>query len=152
MKGSPPLVQSFMVAGTERGVGKTLVTAAMVRSLRQMGVNAVAMKPVSKGRLRGDGIWDSDEMRRLAAVSAFGLPPRTLCAHWLAAADDATHGTLHRVTPSMDTIVDTFQVLSTWADTVVVEERRTSADLQASGLMAVTWPRNCGCPWSSWWA
>jgi dethiobiotin synthetase len=111
-----------MVTGTERGVGKTLVTTAMVRSLRQIGVNAVAMKLVAKGSIRDDGAWHSDEMQRLAAVSAFGFPQSALCAHWHSEAGDATQSVLPMPALSIDTIVDTFQVLSTWADTVVVED------------------------------
>ena len=65
------LVRPFMVAGTAAGVGKTLVTSAIVRALRGVGVEAVAMKAVARGVLLEDGSWHSAEMELLAAASAF---------------------------------------------------------------------------------
>jgi len=38
-----------MVTGTDTGVGKTLVTAALARRLREMSVDVVAVKPVESG-------------------------------------------------------------------------------------------------------
>jgi len=117
---SPPLVRPFMVAGSADGVGKTLVTSAVVRSLRDVGVEAVAMKAVARGVLLADGSWQSAEMDRLAAASAFDLPARALCTYAIsvsAAGDDLGNPT----PPTLDAVVDTFRVLSTWADTVVVE-------------------------------
>lgn len=37
------------ITGTDTGVGKTFVTAALVRALRLAGVDALAMKPVASG-------------------------------------------------------------------------------------------------------
>ena len=50
--------RGIFVTGTDTGVGKTLVTAGIVRWLRNQGVDAVPMKPVQTGgewrsRLRG---------------------------------------------------------------------------------------------------
>jgi len=109
-----------MVAGTAAGVGKTLVTTEIVKSLRSLGIHAVAMKPVARGHVLQNGTWYSDEMRRLADASAFDLPPRALCGHWLA--DDYVPEHSVRPTVSLESIVDTFQALSTWADLVVVED------------------------------
>lgn len=118
-----------MVSGTARGVGKTLVAAALMRALRDVGVNAVAMKPVAIGHLRANGSWHSSEIQRLAAAGAFGLPQRALCARWVAEADAMPGGSAGGK-PLVDAIVDTFQVLATWADTVVMED---STDLRAAG-------------------
>ena len=119
-----PLVRSFMVAGTHAGVGKTLVATAIVQSLRRVGIDAVAMKAVAQGCVRPNGAWYSDEMQRLAAASAFDLPPRALCGHWVAADSAPAQGRSRRSAVSLESIVDTFQVLSTWADAVVVEDSR----------------------------
>lgn len=121
--GRESVMRSFMVVGTGAGVGKTLVTSALVQSLREAGVHSVAMKPVAHGVLDSSGVWYSDEMMRLAAVSAFGLPQRVLCAHRLTAPEgQSLQGSLPGACVTMNTIVDTFQVLATWADTVVVED------------------------------
>lgn len=39
----------FFITGTDTGVGKTMVTAALLTALRDGGVDAVAMKPVQTG-------------------------------------------------------------------------------------------------------
>ena len=44
---------TFFVTGTDTGVGKTVLTALLVRHLRERGVNAAALKPVCSGG-RGD--------------------------------------------------------------------------------------------------
>jgi dethiobiotin synthetase len=121
-----PLVRSFMVAGTGMGAGKTLVATTIVRSLRRRGIDAVAMKTVARGDGPRNGGRSSDELRRLAAASAFDLPPSALCGHWLPADDGRARGRRRRAPASREAIVDTFQVLSTWADAVVVEEDQDS--------------------------
>jgi len=142
---SPPLVRPFMVAGTAAGVGKTLVTSAIVRFLRDLGVEAVAMKAVARGVLLADGSWQSEEMDRLAAASAFDLPPRALCTNAIAvSAAGADLG--DPVPPTLDAVVDTFRVLSTWADTVVVEATLAPHAADAVALDAVDLARQLSLP------
>ena len=43
----------FFITGTDTGVGKTMVTAALLAALRADRVDAVAMKPVQTGAVRG---------------------------------------------------------------------------------------------------
>jgi dethiobiotin synthase len=45
-------VNGFFVTGTDTGVGKTVVTAALVASARARGLDAVPMKPVQTGCLK----------------------------------------------------------------------------------------------------
>jgi dethiobiotin synthetase len=45
--------RSFFVTGTDTGVGKTLVTAALLRALRGAGVRVAGMKPVAAGARQG---------------------------------------------------------------------------------------------------
>lgn len=49
MSGVSPGVRVLVVTGTDTGVGKTLVTAALGRALRGLGVDVVAAKPVESG-------------------------------------------------------------------------------------------------------
>ena len=56
---------TFFVTGTDTGVGKTVLTALLIRRLRERGVNAVALKPVCSGN-RADA-------RALHAASAGAL-------------------------------------------------------------------------------
>ena len=49
----PPSTGVFLVTGTDTGVGKTVLTALLVRRLRARGVPCLAVKPVGSGG-RGD--------------------------------------------------------------------------------------------------
>ncbi len=56
---------TILLTGTDTGVGKTVLTALLVRYLRERGVNAVALKPVCSG--------GRDDARLLHAASG-GVP------------------------------------------------------------------------------
>ena len=56
---------TFFITGTDTGVGKTVLTALLMRHLRKGGVNAVALKPVCSG--------DRADARALHAASAGAL-------------------------------------------------------------------------------
>jgi dethiobiotin synthetase len=112
-----------MVIGPEAGVGKTLVTAALVQSLCRMGIHAIGMTPAPKGILDANGNWRSEELQQLASVSAFNFPPSALCPSVLPGSH-APRRRGHGKEPalSLEAIVDTFQILSTWADAVAVDD------------------------------
>lgn len=55
----------YFVAGTDTGVGKTLVTAALLLNARAFGHRAVAVKPVSAGGTLEDGQVVNDDVRLL---------------------------------------------------------------------------------------
>jgi len=65
--------RGLFVTGTDTGIGKTVVTAALVRALRARGAAAGAMKPVASGCEAGpDGLRNDDA---LALLAASGLGP-----------------------------------------------------------------------------
>ena len=45
--------RDFFVTGTDTGVGKTLVTAALLRALRESGLEVAGMKPIAAGAVAG---------------------------------------------------------------------------------------------------
>ena len=47
--------RTFFITGTDTGVGKTVLTALLVKCLREGGVNAAALKPICSGG-RGDAL------------------------------------------------------------------------------------------------
>lgn len=57
------------VTGTDTGVGKTVVSAALIRCLRVAGLRAVGMKPVASGGERTPDGWRNDDALRLQAAS-----------------------------------------------------------------------------------
>jgi len=66
----------LFVTGTDTGVGKTAVAAAIVAILAARGRRVGALKPVSTGCERAaDGSLVSDDGRRLAAAIGLAVPP-----------------------------------------------------------------------------
>ena len=41
--------RGYFVTGTDTGVGKTLVTAALLRVFREAGIRVAGMKPIAAG-------------------------------------------------------------------------------------------------------
>jgi dethiobiotin synthetase len=64
------LAKGLFVTGTDTGVGKTLVSCALIRLLREEGVNAAGFKPISCGM--DDGRWSDAEALRAAAGTGAG--------------------------------------------------------------------------------
>ncbi|HTR45084.1 MAG TPA: dethiobiotin synthase [Thermodesulfovibrionales bacterium] len=55
------MVRGFFISGTDTGVGKTIVTAALIRCMRARGIYAGAMKPIETGCSRvGDVLYPHD--------------------------------------------------------------------------------------------
>jgi dethiobiotin synthetase len=61
------------VTGTDTGVGKTVASAALVRALRNRGVEVAPMKPIAAGAELRDGEWINEDTARL--MQAAGLAP-----------------------------------------------------------------------------
>ena len=55
--------RGYFVTGTDTGMGKTLVTAGLLRQLREAGVTVAAMKPVAAGSVPGpEGAANEDAL------------------------------------------------------------------------------------------
>ncbi|MCX6993818.1 MAG: dethiobiotin synthase [Kiritimatiellaeota bacterium] len=68
--------QGIFITGTDTGVGKTFVSAALLSVLRSHGVDAVPMKPIQTGATRRNGRWCSPDLD-FCLVRA-GLQPNPL--------------------------------------------------------------------------
>lgn len=62
---------AFFVTGTDTGVGKTLVTCALLHATRRLGLTAVGMKPIAAG-VEDDG--RNDDVVQLLAASSVQPP------------------------------------------------------------------------------
>ncbi len=63
--------RDFFVTGTDTGVGKTLVTAALLRTLRDEGHRVAGMKPIAAGSMAGaEGPANDDALLLQAESSA----------------------------------------------------------------------------------
>jgi dethiobiotin synthetase len=67
----------FFVAGTDTGVGKTLVAAALLRRFGALGLRAAGMKPVAAGCEQGR----NDDVEALLAAGVGGLDRRLVCPY-----------------------------------------------------------------------
>src|SRR5262245_24226746 len=56
--------------GTDTGVGKTFVAAAVARRLRRQGHEVAVSKPVATGAAWNGACWLSDDTRRLGEASS----------------------------------------------------------------------------------
>lgn len=72
------MAKGLFVTGTDTGVGKTLVSCALIRLLREEGVNAAGFKPIACGM--DDGRWSDAEALRAAAGTGTGAGIETLDA------------------------------------------------------------------------
>ncbi|OGA19362.1 MAG: dethiobiotin synthase [Betaproteobacteria bacterium RIFCSPLOWO2_02_FULL_63_19] len=145
----------LFVSGTDTGIGKTVVTCALLRALDSRGLAAIGMKPVATG-ITPQGTWDDVEQIRLASrvtASLDDMAPFRLGApaspHFAAREDG--------VTIRAEVILGALDRLERLAEAVVIEgvggfrvplsERLDSADLaqamRAPVLLVV--PMRLGC-------
>jgi dethiobiotin synthetase len=114
------VARGLFVTGTDTGVGKTLVTAALLHALAGCGKRAVGMKPVSAG-LAVDGSANPDVAALLAAGNVDApLPDRNPFAFASAIAP-------HLAAAEVGTAIDLAEIAAAYArlaarsDYVVVE-------------------------------
>ncbi|MBI5329023.1 MAG: dethiobiotin synthase [Betaproteobacteria bacterium] len=63
------MTPAFFITGTDTGVGKTLVTAALLRAYAALGLRVLGMKPVAAGAESRDGVWINEDAALLRAAS-----------------------------------------------------------------------------------
>lgn len=63
------------VTGTDTGIGKTLVAAALLHTLARYHPRVVGMKPVAAGTVRVGNTWANEDVRALRAASTQSVPP-----------------------------------------------------------------------------
>jgi dethiobiotin synthetase len=110
------------VTGTDTGVGKTVVSVALVHRLRAAGLSVVGMKPVASGGERTPDGWRNDDALRLQAASdprpAYG-DANPYALELATAPQLAARAMGVRVDPVQ--LSDAYERLAAQADAVVVE-------------------------------
>ena len=61
--------KGIFIAGTDTGVGKTLIACALLHGFAARGLRVVAMKPVAAGAVRRRGAWHNDDVAQLRAAA-----------------------------------------------------------------------------------
>lgn len=110
------------VTGTDTGVGKTLVSSAILRRLAASGLRAVGMKPVAAGLEEIDGTWCNEDVVRLRSAGNVIVPLSMQC-HYQLRAPVSPHLAAQQegVRIEIERILAGFEALAQRADAVVVE-------------------------------
>ncbi|MEY3263163.1 MAG: dethiobiotin synthase, partial [Pseudomonadota bacterium] len=113
---------SCFITGTDTGVGKTLVTAALLHALNRAGLPATGVKPVAAGTVLIDGVMVNDDVALLAAESGTSLP-RELTTPYLLHEAAAPHiaAALEHVEIDAAHLLRCYQQVTQLTDAVVVE-------------------------------
>jgi dethiobiotin synthetase len=113
---------SCFITGTDTGVGKTIITAAMLNALGRQKLKAVGMKPVAAGTLIRNGAQWNEDVAMLAEQSTLTLNPK-LTTSYLLNEPCAPHvaAQLQDVTISPTVLTTAYQQVAAQAEAVVVE-------------------------------
>jgi dethiobiotin synthetase len=115
-------MSSYFVTGTDTGVGKTLVAAALLHALAKRYPRVVGMKPVAAGHVRLGEAGTSEDAVALREASTVRVPP-ALDNPILLPDPVSPHIAAERAGVRIDIalLVDRYRELSSRADAVVVE-------------------------------
>jgi dethiobiotin synthetase len=114
--------QNFFITGTDTGVGKTLISCALLSKLSQQGLTVQGMKPVASGcQQTPDGLRNEDA-ELLMNYSSMDLPYSTINPYAYAEAV-APHLLADQVgeTIKLELIRDKYREISSQSDCVIVE-------------------------------
>jgi dethiobiotin synthetase len=114
---------ALFITGTDTGVGKTLVTQALLLRLRERHAKVVGMKPVAAGADReADGEWRNEDVTALRAASSIDAP-LALVNPYLLRAPVSPHIAAQREGVAIDVarIAGACAALRAHADAVLVE-------------------------------
>jgi dethiobiotin synthetase len=117
---SPAL--SLFVTGTDTEIGKTLVSAALLRGFVREGLRATAMKPIAAGAFAVDGVLHNEDADQLDAAANVLLPPEIRTPYMLKEPAAPHIAAAHEnVELDVARIIDAHAQAVQMADVVVVE-------------------------------
>lgn len=115
----------LFITGTGTGVGKTVITAGIVRWLRGRGIDAVPVKPVQTGGVNLKGGWISPDLNFCLSASGIQAPASkiALMAPYIYAPACSPHlaGRIKGQYPKIAHIQTCIETLSSCCDMVVIE-------------------------------
>jgi dethiobiotin synthetase len=114
--------KAYFIAGTDTGVGKTLVACALLRAFVRQGNQAVGMKPVAAGCMETPAGLRCDDVENLRAAGNI-VAPREWVNPYALISPVAPHIAAERagVEVSLEQIDRSFRQLREMADVTVVE-------------------------------
>jgi dethiobiotin synthetase len=121
---------SFFVLG--EGECAHWAALALMACLREQGLRIAALMPLARDAQWRQGRWHSERVAQLQAASSFAFPATALCP-W-PQPDPSQGAAAQRHPPNPDELADSFAVLATWADLVVVDGAGDPEESLAPGL------------------
>jgi dethiobiotin synthetase len=113
---------AYFITGTDTGVGKTLISSALIHGFVQRGYSTAGMKPVAAGCELQGGELISEDVAQLVSASNVAVPLRQINPYaFLPAIAPHIAAEQEGVTISLGVMLDAYQQLSTQADVVIVE-------------------------------
>ncbi len=114
--------RAYFITGTDTGVGKTLVSAALIHGLVTLGLNVIGMKPVAAGCRRVGDQLIADDVEQLAAAGNLNAPFHLINPYAFEPAI-APHIAAQQagMDIKLDVIAQACQQLKARADVVIVE-------------------------------
>lgn len=110
------------VTGTDTGIGKTLVSAALLHKLSAAGLRTAGMKPVAAGAEMREGQWWNEDVAMLTAQASLPLPVELVCPLMLReAAAPHIAAALEHKTIDLQTLMGAYRQIAELADALVVE-------------------------------
>jgi dethiobiotin synthetase len=140
--------RGVFVTGTDTGVGKTLVCAALIRTARAQGIDARGMKPVASGcETTAAGLRNADALALIDAMGAVA-PDYATVNPWAIGAPIAPHlaAAADGVVVTLDPILSAYQRLAAESELVIVEGAGGWAIPLSDTLMQADLPRALGLP------
>jgi len=114
--------RGLFITGTDTGVGKTLVTAALLHALAGLGERVVGMKPVAAGAELVDGVWVNEDVLALREASPVVAPLARVNPYLFREAIAPHIAAEHKgVRIEVPRIVESFEDLAAQGDQVLVE-------------------------------
>ena len=113
---------SCFVSGLGADDGERIATAALIHGLRALGLRVAAMTPMVSDAVLQAGRWTSEHLDALGREGSFELPGPALSPYVLPSAPTpALAAELAGLHIKGQAVIETYDVLATWADVVVVE-------------------------------
>ena len=115
-------MKNVFITGTDTGVGKTLVTSALLHLLQTRGISAAPMKPVAAGTIDVDGAQLNEDVALMQVICQHRHAIRDVNPYCMAEAV-APHiaAALENVAIDPKVIQEAFTRLSAQSDCVIVE-------------------------------
>ena len=112
----------YFITGTDTGVGKSLVTAALLYAAVERGFRAAGMKPVAAGAVWTGTHWYNEDVAMITAAGNVALPPELVCPYVLQeAAAPHIAAALENVRFDLAHMQDCLERIRQQADIVCVE-------------------------------